>query len=69
MTIACASIAKYGRHWAIYDPAGNLVCLCVYRKGAREVAARLDAAEHVGRKLYEAAAAYVATRPATSAAK
>ncbi len=58
------TIAKYGRHWAIYDPAGNLVCLCVYRKGAREVAARLDAAERLSRRLYEAAAAYVATIPA-----
>ena len=63
------TITKYGRHWGVYDPAGNLVCLCVYRKGAREVADRLDAAEHVGRKLYEAAAAYVATQPTTTAAK
>jgi len=62
------TIAKYGRHWAIYDPAGNLVCLCVYRKGAREVAARLDAAERLSRRLYEAASAYVATMPATAAA-
>ena len=63
------TIAKYGRHWAIYDAAGRLVCVTVYKKGAREVAARLDAAETVGRKLYEAAAAYVASLPTTTAAK
>ncbi len=63
------TITKYGRHWGVYDPAGRLVCVTVYKKGAREVAARLDAAETVGRKLYEAAAAYVATLPTTTAAK
>lgn len=35
-------IEKHGRHWAVYDQAGELVCLCVYLKGAREVVRRLQ---------------------------
>jgi len=35
-------IVKYGRYWAVFDPAGVLVCLCVYKKGALEVARRLS---------------------------
>jgi len=27
--------------WAVYDSQGVLVCLCVYKKGAEAVAARL----------------------------
>lgn len=40
------SVARYGktRHWAVRDPAGELVCVAVYLRGAREAAARLDAA-------------------------
>ena len=30
-----------GRYWAIYDEAGTLVCLTVYKKGATEVVRRL----------------------------
>jgi hypothetical protein len=33
---------KGSRHWAIYDPHGALVCVALYRKGAREVAKRLN---------------------------
>jgi len=33
---------KGGRHWAVLDAQGQLVCLCVYRKGACEVARRLE---------------------------
>lgn len=42
---ACHSVARYGntRHWAVRDPAGELVCVAVYLRGAREAAARLDA--------------------------
>ena len=36
-------IERYGRYWAVYDEAGQLVCLCVYKKGAREVVRRLTA--------------------------
>ena len=27
--------------WAVYDAQGVLICLCVYKKGAEAVAARL----------------------------
>ena len=33
-------IQKYGRYWAVYD-GGELVCICVYKKGAVEVSKRL----------------------------
>jgi hypothetical protein len=29
--------------WEVLDPAGELVCLTVYRRGAREVVRRLSA--------------------------
>ncbi len=33
------AIKKYGRrYWAVYDDRGELVCVTVYKKGAREVA-------------------------------
>jgi hypothetical protein len=36
-------IARYKRtrFWAVWDAAGQLICVCVYRKGAEEVARRL----------------------------
>ena len=39
------TIQKRGRYWAVYDAAGVLVCLTVYRKGAQEVVRRLEVAE------------------------
>ena len=30
-------IKRYGRYWAVYDTAGVLVCICLYKKGAQEV--------------------------------
>jgi hypothetical protein len=37
------TIRKYGgRYWALYDDAGEMVCVCVYRKGAAEVLRRLQ---------------------------
>ena len=37
------TILRYGhRYWAVYDELGVLVCVCVYRKGAREVVRRLS---------------------------
>jgi hypothetical protein len=33
----------YERHWALYDPNGELVCLTVYKQGAEEVVRRLRA--------------------------
>jgi hypothetical protein len=36
------SIRKYGgRYWALYDDAGEIVCVCLYKKGAAEVLRRL----------------------------
>jgi hypothetical protein len=35
---------EWTRWWKVLDPAGELVCLTVYRRGAREVARRLNAA-------------------------
>ena len=35
------TIRKHGRYWAVYDAAGELVCLCVYKRGAVEVVRRL----------------------------
>jgi cytochrome b len=34
---------KNSRHWAIHDPNGALVCVALYKKGASEVARRLNA--------------------------
>jgi hypothetical protein len=34
-------IKRCRRNWAVYDERGALVCVCVYRKGAREVVRRL----------------------------
>ena len=34
---------KHSRWWEVRDPKDELVCLTVYRKGAREVVRRLDA--------------------------
>ena len=34
---------KDARWWEVLDPAGELVCLTVYRGGAREVVRRLAA--------------------------
>jgi len=33
---------KDTRWWEVRDPAGELVCLTVYRRGAREVVRRLN---------------------------
>jgi hypothetical protein len=39
---AMYTIQKYGlRYYAVYDPAGELVCVTLYKKGAVEVVRRL----------------------------
>ncbi|MFZ5968232.1 MAG: hypothetical protein ACOYVK_13795 [Bacillota bacterium] len=39
-------IEKYGlRNWAVYDNAGVLVCITVYKKGAKEVVRRFEGSE------------------------
>ncbi len=39
------TISRYRttRFWAVWDTAGALVCVCVYRRGAEEVVRRLRA--------------------------
>jgi len=37
-------IIRRGRFWAVHDGAGQLVCVAVYLKGAREVVRRLSPA-------------------------
>ena len=37
---------EWTRWWKVLDPVGELVCLTVYRRGAREVARRLNGAEN-----------------------
>lgn len=40
------TIQKYGRRfWAVYDAEGQMVCVCLYKKGAREVVRRLTNGE------------------------
>jgi hypothetical protein len=39
------TIRKYGRFWAVYASDGALICVCVYKKGAREVLRRLQNAQ------------------------
>ena len=36
-------IEKYGRFWAVYDENSVLICVTVYKKGAKEVVRRLGA--------------------------
>ncbi len=44
-------IEKYGRYFAVFDTQDALVCLCVYRKGAREVVRRLEKSNVASKKL------------------
>lgn len=39
------TITKYGRFFTVYDSAGVLICVAVYRKGAREVLRRIAEAQ------------------------
>ena len=45
-------VSKHGRSrfWAVRDEAGELVCVCVYKRGALEVVRRLadDVAPNAG---------------------
>lgn len=38
---AVYTIQRRNRHWEVRDPAGELVCLTVYKRGANEVARRM----------------------------
>jgi hypothetical protein len=64
-------VERYGttRFFAVYDATNALVCVCVYRKGAQEVARRLqalDEAQHwvdVNGPAHEVAAPAVEVEP------
>lgn len=43
MTAGRYTITPEGRAWAVHDAAGELVALTVYKRGAAEVARRLEA--------------------------
>lgn len=36
------AIEKHGRFWAVRDESGELVCITVYKRGAKEVIRRLS---------------------------
>jgi hypothetical protein len=38
------TIRKHDRNWKVMDPAGQLVCITLYKKGAKEVVRRLELA-------------------------
>ena len=38
-------LKSYGRYWAVYDEIYELVCVTLYKKGAKEVIRRLNAIE------------------------
>jgi hypothetical protein len=42
--VSAVTITKRGRFWAVHDDAGELICICVYKRGALEVARRLTSA-------------------------
>ena len=42
-------IEKHGRFFAVYDDEADLVCICVYRKGAMEVIRRLGLHQQISR--------------------
>jgi hypothetical protein len=36
------TIGRHHRYWKVSDPAGDLVCVTVYKRGAKEVVRRLE---------------------------
>ena len=44
------TVTKHGRtrFWAVPDRGGDLICVCVYKRGALEVARRLTSAPALG---------------------
>ena len=49
--MASYRVERYGKtkFFAVRDAAGALVCVCVYRRGAEEVARRLQASDDAQR--------------------
>ncbi len=52
------TLTRHGqsRFWAVHDPAGELVCVCVYKRGAVEVIRRLESVTSPSLVLHEALA-------------
>jgi len=44
MRMSGMQVTPRGRFWAVHDHRGQLVCVTVYKKGAREVVRRLSSA-------------------------
>jgi hypothetical protein len=40
------TIQSYNRYWAVRDSSGTLICVTVYKRGAKEVIRRLSAWRH-----------------------
>ncbi len=45
---AAYTIQRRNRHWEVRDSAGDLVCLTVYKRGAKEVVRRMVFLDSVG---------------------
>ena len=41
---------KKGRHWGVYTAEGELICLCVFKKGAANVVRLLQAREETAER-------------------
>ncbi|HNQ91252.1 MAG TPA: hypothetical protein PKM73_21775 [Verrucomicrobiota bacterium] len=54
------TVTRHGhsRFWAVRDVAGELVCLCVYKRGAVEVARRLQTVAPTSLELHESTSAW-----------
>lgn len=50
------TVEKYpnSRFWAVYDQAGGLICVAVYKRGANEVARRIEKLQSALERLTEA---------------
>ncbi|MCL4181787.1 MAG: hypothetical protein KJ072_29135 [Verrucomicrobia bacterium] len=48
--MSAVTVTKHGRtrFWAVRDGGGDLICVCVYKRGAIEVARRLTSAPPLG---------------------
>jgi len=42
------TIQRRNRYWEVRDPVGDLVCLAVYKCGAKEVVRRMACLQEVG---------------------
>jgi len=59
------TVAGYKNWYGVYDPAGALVCVCVYRKGAQSAAQYLNVL-HNSAKAAKIARAYTSSTETTT---